>query len=72
MICSFQRCAGNLGSKKKFFENHFFLKLKFEIDSLDLYLRGKLGIIPFGSMNQKLREVFVGASYTLLFPALGF
>ena len=46
--------CGQPGQQKKFFENHIFLKLKFEIDSLDLYLRGKLGIVPLGSMNQKL------------------
>jgi len=42
-----------MGSKKNFFKNHF-KKKKFKIDSLDFYLHGKLLIIPFGPINQKL------------------
>jgi len=41
MICSFQRSVGSPGSKKTYLKVTL-KKIKIEIDSLDLYLRGKL------------------------------
>jgi len=39
---------------KKFFKKYFFLKLKFEIDFLDLHVRGKLQVILFWLIRWKL------------------
>jgi len=55
LICSLFLNSGNLGT----FEFIFFQKQKFEIGFLDLYIHGKLLIIPFWSMSQKLRGVLV-------------
>jgi len=60
------------GQFGQIWKNHFFQKQKIEIGFLKLFLRGKLLIIPFWSMSQKLWGVLICGQLWILYSKISF
>jgi len=61
--------GGQFGQIRK---KSLFQKQKFEIGFLDLYIHGKLYIIPFWSMSQKLWGLLVCGQFRILYFKINF